>query len=461
MHFSIPCLKPQSEFKMYKVSNYNYIIDYKGKKLFFNGVKGSGMCMSMQEWDNTLVLLENLLKFGQEYPTEFDMFINMGYLVDEEMDELAYLKHMNKVATYKNRSYQLFINPTLECNFQCWYCYEEHNKGHMTKDTIEAIKKHIKRKVESHEISSLTIGWFGGEPLLYFEEVVYPISKFAESVCRENNIPFFNSATTNAYCINKKMAENMKDIGLYGFQITLDGNQERHDKIRNCNGEPTYNQIIKNINLLFSVIPDARITLRINYDNVTFNSNMEDLLQEFPASIRPFMFIDLHRVWQTFGTTEAKVYIQEENAALNSFVTKAKILGYRCHCNGALTIGRFYGCYACKTNFACINYDGKVYKCTACSFTDEECVGKMENDGTILWNEARISRLYGFSPLEDKKCKECKYLPICMGPCPKHYMNNGYKVECVLDNSERRIEDRIVDLYEEMILSKNMKNTTE
>ena len=38
-----------------------------------------------------------------------------------------------------------------------------------------------------------------------------------------------------------------------------------------------------------------------------------------------------------------------------------------------------------------------------------------------------------------------------MGPCPKHYLKGGYKVNCVFENMERKIEDRIVDLYEEMI----------
>ncbi len=194
--------------------------------------------------------------------------------------------------------------------------------------------------------------------------------------------------------------------------------------------------------------------MRINYDNSTFKSNLEEVLNSFPDSIRKFVFIDMHRVWQTFETREAKVCLQEENEALNVFVLKAKKYGYKCHCDGALAVGRFYGCYACKTNFACINYDGKVYKCTACSFTDKDCMGQLERDGTILWNEARTSRLYGFSPLEDEKCKKCKFLPLCMGPCPKHYMNSGYKVNCVLDGSERKIEDRIVDLYEEMKSSK-------
>lgn len=436
---------------MYKVSNYNYSIDYKDKKLLFNGIKGSGICMTKQEWEKTMALFDNLTKFEHDYPSDFRMFVNMGYLIDEEMDELAYLRYMNKVATYGNGSYQLFINPTLECNFHCWYCYEEHNNGHMTEETVEAIKKHIKRKVENHEISSLTIGWFGGEPLLYYDEVVHPISKFAKTICNDNNILFFNSATTNAYCINKEMVEKMKDVGLNSFQITLDGNRDRHNKIRNQDGQPSFDRIIQNTKQICSVIPNVNITLRINYDNVTFKSNLYEVLEAFPASMRHSITIDMHRVWQTYGTVEAKECILEDNSALNCFVAKAKQVGYKCHSQGDLTVGRFYGCYACKTNFACVNFDGKIYKCTACSFTDKDCVGHLEEDGVIVWNEARVSRLYGFSPLEDEKCNKCRYLPLCMGPCPKHYLKGGYKVNCVFENMERKIEDRIVDLYEEII----------
>ncbi len=412
------------------------------------------MCMSVDEWAKTMILMKDLQKFEQKFPEDFMMFKKMGYIVDAEFNELAYLKNNNKVATYGDRSYSLFINPTLECNFRCWYCYEEHNKGHMSEEIIDAIKLHIKKKAENHEVSALTIGWFGGEPLLYFDEVVHPISRFAKTVCENNNIPFFNSATTNAFCINKEMVEKMKDVELQSFQITLDGNRERHDRIRNYDGKPSFDKIIQNIILICSTIPNAYITLRINYDNSTFKSNLGEVLESFPDSFRKLICIDMHRVWQTFETSEAKVCLQEENEALNAFVSKAKKNGYKCQCDGALSVGRFYGCYACKTNFACINYDGKVYKCTACSFTDKDCMGQLERDGTILWNEARISRLYGFSPLEDEKCKECKYLPLCMGPCPKHYMNSGYKINCVLDGSERKIEDRIIDLYEAMKSSK-------
>lgn len=197
---------------------------------------------------------------------------------------------MNKTSTYGNKSYTIFINPTLECNFRCWYCYEEHNNGYMSEDIIEKIKLHIKHKVEKREFNQLNLGWFGGEPLLYFDKVVYPISKYVKQLMEENNIPFHNSITTNAYCINDDMIEKMQEIGLRYFQITLDGNRERHNKIRNSAGKPSYDIIIKNIIKICQKLNNASVTLRINYDDVTLKKNVEEILSEFPNFIRPCIY---------------------------------------------------------------------------------------------------------------------------------------------------------------------------
>ena len=443
---------------MYKISKYNYAIDYKGKKLFFNAMKGSGMLMTLSEWESVKNFFNNLDKFKQEFPNDFEKLKQMGYIIDSDFDELAYLKFMNKTATFGNKSYTLFINPTLECNFRCWYCYEEHNKGYMSKNTIEKIKLHIKRKIENHEINLLNLGWFGGEPLLYFDEVIYPISKYTKQLIDENNIPFHNSVTTNAYCINEDMINKMQEIGLRFFQITLDGNRDRHNQIRNCSGKPTYDIILQNIIKVCQNIENAIITLRINYDDVTLKKNAEEILSDFPDFVRPKLYIDMHRVWQTIKINNDT--LDSFNEELDKFIVRARDNGYNIRCNGVLFSTTYTGCYVCRTNFACINFDGKVYKCTACSFTEKDCFGELKANGDIHWNINRISKLYGYSPLENPQCMNCKQLPICLGPCPKHYMQNNHKVNCIYDTIEREPYQRIIDYYEESLLFKKNQCTT-
>lgn len=437
---------------MYKISRYNYAIDYQGKILFFNGVKGSGILMTLSEWGNIQPFLSNLIRFKQEYPDDFDKLKQMGYIVDSDFDEVAYIKFMNKTATYGNRSYSVFVNPTLECNFRCWYCYEEHNNGHMSEDTIERVKLHIKHKVVNHEINQLNLGWFGGEPLLYFNEVVYPISKYVRQLMNENNMTFHNKITTNAYCVNDDMIKKMHEIGLRFFQITLDGNRTRHNQIRNCSGKPSYDVIVQNIIKICQNIDDVRITLRINYDDLTLKRNAEEILSDFPVSIRSKLFINMHRVWQTMRNNGN--YPESSNDELDHFVISARNSGYNISRHGALITGTYTGCYACKTNFACINFDGKVYKCTACSFTEKDCFGELMDNGEICWNVSRVSKLYGHSPLENPQCLECKHLPICLGPCPKHYMQNDQKIDCVYDSMKREPYQRIIDYYEDSLRNK-------
>jgi uncharacterized protein len=363
------------------------------------------------------------------------------------MDETEYLKYKNKEEVFLKKDYQIFINPTLECNFHCWYCYESHPKGFMSEETIDKIKKHLRLKIEEDKISSLNLSWFGGEPLLYFYEVVYPLSKYAKELCQKNNIPFIFTITTNGFCIDEKMIEKINEINLYGFQITLDGHRKRHNKIRNYNGEPSYDQIIQNINLLCCNIEEIQVTLRINYDNQTLKKQQaESILNDIKYENRMKIHLDLQRVWQTNNNRD------NAEEGISSLISTAKAVGYRkVSCSGGLNAGQFYNCYVSKYHYVNINYDGKIYKCTARNYIEPYEIGVMNEDGTITWNESRISKLYGKSTFDNPLCLKCAYLPLCWGVCPQKMIElkeTGVDNYCVEKHAERSMKERIIDLYE-------------
>lgn len=434
----------------YKQSKYNYFIDYKGGKLLYNGMSGAGFRMPANEWEELERQLKNLSQFEQKYPDDFLRLKNLGMIVESQLDEVALIKHLNKTALYDNRDYEIMINPTLECCFKCWYCFETHPQGHMSIAMINAIKEHIRYKIINDRISRLHISWFGGEPLLYFDQIVSPISHFAKQLAEENHVQFSNSITTNGYLINEKMVHDMSIINLHFFQITLDGDRERHDKIRNCNGAPSYDIIVSNIKQILEKIPRAQVMLRINYDDTTLSGNMQSLLDDYPYYLRNRIHIDFQRVWQTLqGIKDVG-----ENIKLDTIMEQAISNGYRCYSTGGLHPGRFYRCHIGKNNFACINYDGNVFKCIARPFDESHKVGTMNPTGRISWDMTKLCRYQGYSPLEDE-CEDCVYLPLCMGPCPQSYMENGFKVNCYFKKIERSPEKRIIDLYEESLKDKH------
>lgn len=89
----------------YKQSKYNYFIDYKERKLLYNGMSGAVFCMPANEWEELERQLKNLSQFEQKYPDDFLRLKNLGMIVESQLDEVALIKHLNKTALYDNRDY--------------------------------------------------------------------------------------------------------------------------------------------------------------------------------------------------------------------------------------------------------------------------------------------------------------------------------------------------------------------
>lgn len=72
---------------------------------------------------------------------------NSRFIIIDDYDELEYIKFNNRLCIFKNRSFHLTINPTLDCNLRCWYCSTEYAKakhhGGMNVDTVKVVQNHI------------------------------------------------------------------------------------------------------------------------------------------------------------------------------------------------------------------------------------------------------------------------------------------------------------------------------
>lgn len=66
------------------------------------------------------------------------------------------------------------------------------------------------------------------------------------------------------------------------IQITLDGDKESHDKIRNQGGKPSFDKILQNSIALCNSCSDAVIKLRINYNTDNIQHDFSEVLREIP-----------------------------------------------------------------------------------------------------------------------------------------------------------------------------------
>lgn len=435
---------------MYKTSRYNYFIEHNSRIIYANGLSNQIFSLSKSEHDNMTNLFNDLISFEINYPSMFLKLVEWGFIINESVDEIDIIRYRNKKATILSKDYHLVVNPTLECNFNCWYCYENHTKGYMDKKTVDLVKKHILFMIEKELITGLDLSWFGGEPLLYFDEVVYPISSYAKKICVLNKIPFVTSITTNASKMDLSIIKKMMEINMNQFQITIDGTPERHNKIRNENGKPSFETIMNNIMNLCETNKNATIVLRINYDDKTLKDDtIKDIFKDMPIKYRKQITPSFQRVWQTVKRSD------HENKKHLELSKLCNSLGFRFNSpSNVFQPGKYYKCYVDRYYHTEINFDGKVYSCTARDYTDDYVTGVLEATGEIIWNEERRVKRYAKATFENEMCLECKYLPLCLGPCSQKISESSkdnLKDLCYLYFSEIKPETVIQEYYDKKI----------
>lgn len=397
---------------MYKLSRYNYFVESGDRMIYLNGMTGNTFSVSQKEHEQMTKLLDDLVLFHARYNSLFNRFKDWGFIISEDLDEIDLLRFRNKQAVFMDKFYRLVINPTEDCVFNCWYCTQhQQNTGRMGNDVIERVKRHIKYMIEVEKVTGFNLDWFGGEPLMYFNEVMYPIAKYAFKLIDKHNLPYNHQATTNAYLVTPAMAEKMREINFKSLQITIDGDEKRHNAIRNVKGAPSFMRIMDNISLLCERIPGIRIVLRLNYDDRTLTvSDMENVFAQIPEQYRNKINLSFQRVWQTIKKRSQT----EENERLKDLYQSCLGLGYSPMISNVLQVGSVIRCYGDRFYHTVINYNGKVYKCTA--HTNREA-GILHDNGAIEWNPEVMSRLFAKATFENDRCLPCKYLPLCLGNC--------------------------------------------
>lgn len=332
---------------------------------------------------------------------------SMGFLVDKELNECEIIQTMNLRARYSGDILRVTILPTLNCNFKCWYCYEKHKPSKLSTKSMKAIIEFIAIRLENSNVNTLVLDWFGGEPLMCFYNVIYPLSKDVIKLCEARNIEFKNIITTNGSLINKRMATLFKDIELNQFQITLDGDKEEHNKTRySASLKNSFDKIIENINLIYEFSMNAVIELRINYTTQNIES-ISNILDNFPNHIRQRLIICPHVVWQYSSE------IEKMAEKIEQFKKIAIDKGYNIPKDGFGT-NRCISCYIENMNQYVINYDLKVYKCTARDFSEKESIGYIQNNGKFIPNYRYYRYFNTMSPFINNKCLECELLPSCL-----------------------------------------------
>ena len=425
--------------RRYKASNYNFVAKADENTIVFNARNCA--LVKVNSIFTDLLAQPNDRK-DATYEDLAEQMFNAGFLVDEEIDELSVLEHEHNEARYNKEKLTLTILSTFDCNFRCFYCFEDKKSISLTDKEIEGVKSFTAKHIVG--VKELNVCWFGGEPLLN-PNAIWDLSEYFITLANEKGFKYSAIMITNGSLITDEIIEKIKKAKISSLQITVDGDRDTHNKRRGfINGEGSYDIIMDNISKV--TVAGIKVICRINLDKSNYNSAVtlinnlaDEKFSNFQISFGHLLPLGEGDNWSAkvgYSMGEFAKATDDLAALLdNSGIPRANAYPFY-----PRPIKNF--CGACQVNSFVIHPNGDIFRCYDSldykigDVFSGVCKNDIEKGNNGHW--------VNHNPFKDEECKSCKVLPLCMGGCP-HMKDLQHQKLCLKWKDD--IENVIVQKY--------------
>jgi uncharacterized protein len=322
-------------------------------------------------------------------------------------------EHLNSfdqelASAFLNENFHLILLPTEQCNFRCNYCYEDFSIGRMNSEVVQSVKQLIDRRLPG--LRSLSVSWFGGEPLLA-RSVVEDISEYILGAVRDRpRLRYTSDMTTNGYLLDTPTVERLTGLGIGMFQVSLDGPELLHDRTRlRADGKGSFRRIWRNLLDIRKGTADVNVLLRIHLtpDNLPF-------MEPFLTEIRKTFLSDerfkvlLKAVEHLGGPNDSTIQILPKGERPRVLAELEGILRIREEGIDPM-FSAPHVCYASRPNSLMIRANGLIGKCTVALSEPANTIGRLLPDGSLRINNTLLRQwLHGWES-RDWKDLGCPY----------------------------------------------------
>ena len=395
----------------YKLSKYNTEVNSADGVLLHNQISHALICLKPKEY----LALQKFKITGHGLSFLFKRLLKQGgYLIPTDFDELGFIKNSYIYKLDNTEFKSLTIAPTDRCNLKCVYCFEGKNQWVvMSQETIEKLKVFIQEFLTATPTKHFAICWFGGEPTLATKEMLQ-LSEWAMSFCNNRSIKYSNSMITNGTLLKDNMIDVLRSMNCFDLQITLDGDQEQHDKQRPYRvslpvlnnpkiiPHSSFNAIIGNLPMLYE--HGFRINLRVNV-----GKNNKDSITKIQSLLEKMGIDKNHTSGGRIKIYAGHLFDSEMSLSKEEWAPFGLIKSLNPFMGG--------GCLATAKFAFGVSQNGKLCKCWE-HITDEiHTIGTIDD---LLYAREGYGLHEQFDPVTDPICSKCHVLPICYGGCYAH-----------------------------------------
>jgi uncharacterized protein len=306
------------------------------------------------------------------------------------------------------------------CNLDCKYCYLQSGKkissseNKLTPRVFDAFFENYVEHIE--QLDSITVSFWGGEPLLNFKMIRYIVERFHPYRTEEREISFL--LVTNGILLNREILEFCREYKIR-MQLSVDGDKEAHDALRQTkSGDGTYETILAKADLCKKMGVDYHFLATLS----AISAPLTQILEEFRSRGYKHPFFNImnpitSQNYEHLHPVKSKEVIEElfehfqrefekdEEAALLNFPNIYFIF------RRFFTSSQRKSCGVCSGRKA-IKYDGTIYPCRRMVDSPERCIGS-------VWDgiDDPYLELYHSTIQTNDSCRACNYRLFCGGTC--------------------------------------------
>ncbi len=350
-----------------------------------------------------------------------------------------------------------------KCNYDCQYCFylekESLLNSHksMSHETLEA---YVRNYISSQSTPEVEFAWHGGEPTLagigFFEKAVEFQRKYAGDKIIKNTLQTNGSRLDEKWC--RFFRENNFLVGL-----SLDGPEWLQGKYRTKQGKSVFDEIMKALKLLQKMNVEFNVLACVSKEycghaeaiysffrkhkvkHIQFSPLVESLPSEVEQSrgqhfgsnlIFSTAKLDEHRYNPVSWAVDAKEYGKFLVDIFNLWI--AKDVGKVFIANFEQALTQFIGnpspncihAKNCGSSYA-VESNGDVYFCDHVAYPESKIGNVVSTELKDIAGENK--NLFNKESRLSQRCKNCQFLQLCNGGCPKHrYLSDTGEYENVL-----------------------------
>jgi uncharacterized protein len=369
----------------------------------------------------------------------------------EEMDE-----RISQLVNHAPRRIQLLV--AQQCNLACTYCYAEEQGSNainrlMDWETAKRAVDHLIRNSRSRK--SLSVNFFGGEPLLNFPLIKKVVEYCVEQGKKYDKVFDFTISTNGTLLNDEKIAFMVKHR--FHYLVSIDGDEETHNQQRPTRGgKESYHMVIDKAKKVQSFYKNPRaVKIRANataqhpsrlklartLEKQGFSYIGIGAIEERPAGDNTLAITEKHHDIEVRDNevlldaylealrTEKRLTFNPWEKALRELKTNRHIIGIRCG--------------ACR-NTATVGANGKLYPCHRYEGMDAYSIGDVEEG----FDRRRIRDYYTAAHQNSVRgCSSCWARITCGGACTwvlnddkgNFYSPTNYHCDQIRDHLERTL----------------------